>query len=62
MTFLKGWRTIIFNVVSAVFGVLEASDFTNVVPPQYQGFVISGIALINIVLRARTNTPIGSKE
>ncbi len=62
MSILKGWNTIIFNVLSAVFGVLEATDFTNVVPAEYQGFVITAIAVINIYLRAQTNTPVGSKE
>lgn len=62
MGFLKGWNTIIFNVLSAVFGVLESTDFTNIIPAEYQGFVISFIAIVNIYLRAQTNTPIGSKE
>jgi len=62
MQFLKGWNTIIFNVLSAIFGVLESTDFTNIVPAEYQGFVISFIAIVNIYLRAQTNTPIGRKE
>ena len=62
MQFLKGWNTIIFNVLSAIFGVLESTDFTNIAPAEYQGFVISFIAIVNIYLRARTNTPIGRKE
>ena len=62
MQFLKGWNTIIFNVLSAIFGVLERTDFTNIVPAEYQGFVISFIAIVNIYLRAQTNTPIGRKE
>ena len=62
MEFLKGWKTIIFNVLSAIFGVLESTDFTNVIPAEFQGYVITFIAIVNIYLRAQTNTPIGSKE
>jgi len=59
---LKGWKTLLFNICSAVFGVLESTDFTNIVPAEYQGFVITGISIINIFLRMTTNTPIGRKE
>lgn len=62
MQFLKGWNTIIFNVLSAIFGVLESTDFTNVIPAEFQGYVITFIAIVNIYLRAQTNTPIGRKE
>jgi hypothetical protein len=59
---LKGWKTLAFNIASAVFGVLESTDFTNVVPADYQGFVITAISVINIFLRMNTNTPIGRKD
>lgn len=59
---LKGWKTIIFNVVSAIFGVLELADFTDIVPTDYQGIVITAVSVVNIFLRMNTNTPIGRKN
>lgn len=62
MNALKGWNTILFNLAAAIFGVLEVTDFTDIIPPNYQGAVIAVIGVINMLLRARTNTPIGRKE
>lgn len=62
MDFLKGYKTVIFNVLAAIFGVLEVTDFTNIIPADWQGAVITVIAAINMLLRANTNTPIGRKE
>lgn len=58
---LKGWKTISFNVASAIFGVLELSDFTDIVPTDWQGAVVTLISVVNIFLRMNTNTPIGKK-
>lgn len=58
---LTGWKTIIFNVLTAVVGVLMATDFTTVVSdPKTAGYVVMGISIANMVLRAVTSTPVGS--
>lgn len=62
MNILKGWNTVIFNVLAAIFGVLEVTNFTDLIPADWQGAVITFISLVNVYLRARTNTPIGRKE
>ena len=62
MHILKGWNTVIFNVLAAIFGVLELTDFTNIIPADYQGAVVAVIGFVNVLLRARTNTPIGRNE
>ena len=62
MNSLKGWNTILFNLAAAIFGVLEVADFTDLIPADYQGGVIAAIGFINMVLRLRTNTPVGRKE
>lgn len=59
---LKGWKTITFNILTAIFGVLEVSDFTDIVPASWQGGVVTLVALVNIFLRMNTNTPIGRKD
>lgn len=59
MEFLKGYKTVIFNILAIIFGAIEAGDFTNIIPDSYEGFVLSIVGIINIWLRANTNTPIG---
>lgn len=58
---MKGWRTLGFNIVVAVGGVLVAFDWVTVVPNQYLGWVGFGVAVLNMGLRAITNTPVGQK-
>lgn len=62
MNALKGWNTVIFNIVAAIFGVLEVTDFTDLIPANWQGGIIAVVSLVNLYLRTRTNTPIGRKE
>lgn len=59
---LKGWRTILFNVAAAIFGVLETVDWINVIPYGWAGMLVPIVSVVNIYLRAQTNTPIGRKE
>ena len=56
---MKGWRTLAFNILAAIFALLETSDLTNLVPDQYLPGVIIGISVINVVLRVITTTPVG---
>lgn len=59
---IKGWKTVVFNVVTAAVGalaVMDAGAFTN--DPQVLGWIIAGQSVINIILRAITNTPVGHK-
>ncbi len=62
MSIIKGWNTILFNLLVAIFGVLEATDWTDILPAEYQGYFLLAVGAVNMFLRARTNTPIGSKE
>jgi len=56
---LKGWRTILFSILLATVGVLEATDWAEIIPdgPE-KGWYILGISLIVAWLRAITTTPI----
>jgi hypothetical protein len=56
---MKGWRTILINCAVAVFGVLEATDWSAVVGSDRAGFVITVIAVANMALRAITDTRVG---
>lgn len=58
---MKGWRTIIFNLLVAIFGALEAFRWIDIVPAEWVPIVIAAVGLINVWLRKVTNTPVGKK-
>lgn len=54
----KGWRTRVFNGVSAVLAILEVADLSFL--PNGQGPAIAlGITFVNLMLREDTTTPAG---
>ena len=62
MDYLKGWRTLGFNVLAAVLVTVQATDLTTILPQKYlwaSGLIIT---LVNIALRAITTTPIGRSQ
>jgi hypothetical protein len=64
LSFLKGWRTVIVNGVIAVAGVTEAIDPEALRPylPENKMWIVGALAITNIVLRAMTNSSIGTKQ
>lgn len=56
---MKGWRTLAFNIALAVGGVLVTFDWGSVLPAQYVGLAAIAVSLINIGLRAITDTRFG---
>lgn len=59
---MKGWRTIAINCVIAVAGVLASVTWSDVVPVEYAGLVAAGVSILNMGLRAITNTTIGQSS
>jgi hypothetical protein len=59
---LKGYKTIVINAVIAVFGVLEATDWVNTVGSDKAGMVATVLAVVGMVLRYFTTTPLGKKD
>lgn len=57
----KGWRTLIVSLALAVVGVLQTADWATIVGPEQVGPAMLAVAVVVAVLRAVTNTPIGSK-
>ena len=57
----KGWKTLAASLAIAVVGVLQATDWTTIVPPDKVGPVMVGIGVLMAVLRAVTNGPVGRK-
>lgn len=56
---MKGWRTLAINLAIAVFGVLEAADWTALLGSSSAGLVVTGIGIANMILRSITTTPVG---
>jgi hypothetical protein len=56
---MKGWRTILVNCAVAVFGVLEATDWSAVLGSDRACFIVAAIAMANMALRAITSTRVG---
>ena len=54
---LKGWKTILFNLVVAAVGVLQAVDWIDVLGSERAGLVVTAIGLVGTVLRFLTDTP-----
>ncbi len=59
--FGKGWWTILYGMLVAALGSLQAADLVQVVPQEYVGIVLAINGAIIMALRAATNTPIGEK-
>jgi hypothetical protein len=58
---MKGWRTLAINLAIAIFGVLEAADWTDLLGGHSTGFILTGIGVANMVLRSLTTTAIGQR-
>ena len=56
---IKGWRTAIVSLLIAIFGALEAFDFTSILTPDIAGYVVTAIGVVMFILRAYTKTPLG---
>jgi hypothetical protein len=60
MTFLKGYRTIIFNAATILAGLGELSGLINVVAPGSEALVLLIVGFANVVLRYLTDTAVGT--
>ena len=59
---MKGWRTLSWNLALAALGVAQAFDWTTILgATPYTGWVVTGIAVVGMVLRSQTDTAIGQK-
>ncbi len=58
----KGYRTVLFNVLSAVAVLAETSEFTSIVPDEYTAYAALFVAVVNVALRFVTTTPLGKSH
>jgi hypothetical protein len=62
MNFLKGYRTIIFNVAVILAGLAEVADVISIVAPGSEPLVLLIVGIANLVLRYLTDTKVGESE
>lgn len=58
---MRGYKTVLFNILAAIMPILEASGADLGLTGQNATYYALFITFINLVLRAFTTTPIGSK-
>jgi hypothetical protein len=56
---LKGKRTLIFAIATAIVPLLSMTGIVDLVPEEYTNLYLFGVALATAVLRVITTTPIG---
>jgi len=59
---MKGYRTIIFNILAAILPILESAEFTNLLTQEQMELYALAILIGNGLLRFVTNTSIGKSE
>lgn len=58
----KGWRTLLTAIITALFGVLEGFDFTQVISGDNAPWIITLLGTLFAFLRAKTDTALGESE
>lgn len=56
---MRGWRTVLVNVLLAIMPALELAEVTDVLPDAAKSWYVLLVALANLWLRTITTTPIG---
>ena len=59
---LKGYRTILVNVLLTIMPVLEMSEILEVMPDGWENWYAIAMAVINLWLRSITTTPMGKRK
>jgi tellurite resistance protein TehA-like permease len=61
MTFLKGFRTIIFSVATILVGIAEYLEIINLIAPEYAPLALLLVGIGTLILRFVTDTPVFSQ-
>jgi hypothetical protein len=59
MNFLKGYRTVLFNLATVLAGLAELTGVISVISPGSEPLVLLVVGVANLVLRYLTDTPLG---
>jgi len=57
----KGYKTVIFNLLTAVIALSEVTGFMALIPAEYLPVFLLVVAMSNLVLRYLTDTNVFSK-
>ena len=55
---MKGFKTVIFNVLASILPILESADFVSLMNDEFTALYGALIAFGNIYLRSKTDTKI----
>ncbi len=58
---MKGYRTLAFNILSTVVPIVSLTEWNEAIPAEYLPYWLLFVALVNILLRMVTTTPVGRK-
>lgn len=58
---MKGWRTLIANILFAIVPIMELSELRDVLPDDWLPYYALVVVLANMLLRYLTTTPVGQK-
>lgn len=61
MNELRGYRTVILNVLLSVVPILQLTEFRGVIPAEYLPWYALIVAVLNVWMRSLTTTSIGQK-
>ena len=59
---MKGYRTILVNVLTGLTLILAAPEVTGLLPEGSMPYVVAGQAILNIVMRFVTTTAVGERH
>lgn len=59
---MKGWKTLLLAVATAVIGALDAFNWVDIIPDNIEGYIIPLLGLAFGYLRTITNTAVGQSE
>ena len=61
---MKGWRTLLWSLFLAAVGVIQAFDWTSVIPADSKdsGYILMIIGAVTAALRYFTTTPVGKAQ
>jgi len=54
---MQGYKTLLFALAVAIIGVLQAINWSSILPPVYAGYALTAIAIIVSLLRLFTPAP-----
>jgi len=60
MNFLKGYRTVIFNIALFVASLVEIVGIVDILAPGASASIILAVSIANLVLRYMTDTTVGT--